>query len=165
MELLEQFRIAITEIKESYDLILLLNGLFLLSSIMRLALYKLFVRSTPQSESKKRIMRQCEKLVARSRQDSQFQKLSFNNLLASSPAEGELLIVSCRLSPAVSGRLAAGGLWHEPEYFDAVAVINTGNCESIIYQYGEKSSRDKSWLYIQDCTRGQFGRRSVFYTA
>lgn len=62
----------------------------------------------------------------------------FNNLLASSrwgERKGELLIVSCRLSPAVSGRLAAGGPWHEPGYLDAVAVINTGNRESIIYQH------------------------------
>jgi len=92
------------------------------------------MHSSLQSESKKRIVWQWEKLVACSRQDSQFQKLSFNNLLASSPAEGELLIVSCRLSPAVSRRLAAGGPWHQPEYFDAVVVINTRNHESIIYQ-------------------------------
>lgn len=51
----------------------------------------------------------CDELIARFRLASQFQKLSFNNLLASLLAEGELLIVSCRLSPAVPGRLAAGG--------------------------------------------------------
>jgi len=98
-----------------------------------------------------------------SRRGSQFQKLSFNNLLASSPAE-EGSSPDCVVSsvPRSVGTTRRGwSLTRALEYFDAVAVINTGTANRLFT--GSGASGPFIWPWSMQARRVALfdpGRRS-----